>query len=543
MTDWQQTYTPIAGSLAMSALIAALPVGSLLYLLGLRRKPAWLAGLAGLGTAALVSLFAYHMPIGLLVSATVYGAAFGLFPIGWVVFNAILLYRITVETGQFDKVRSSVAALTDDRRLQALLIAFAFGAFVEGAAGFGTPVAVSAAMLVGLGFPPFYAAAICLLANTAPVAFGSIGIPILTLAGVTGLSAGRLSAGVGRICAPVSLLIPAYLIAVMAGWRNLRPVLPAVALCGVSFATIQLLVSNLVGPQLTDILSSLGAISSLVILFALWKPKDRFHLAEDGAAAAQSQTYSKQEMIRAWAPYLLLVLCVLFWGWGPFQGLLNSVNLIFPWPGLHNLILRVPPAVPAAIPYAATFNFNWLSASGTACLVAALLSSLLLRLSLQRFCGVLGQTARQLALPTLTIGSVLALAFLMNYSGATATLGLAFAATGVMFPFFSALLGWLGVFLTGSDTSANALFGNLQVVTAGRLGLNPILMAAANSSGGVMGKMISLQSIAVAAAATGMRPEEEPRLFRFTLRHSVILAGIIGLVTVIYAYLLPHWAP
>ncbi len=543
MTDWQHTYTPIAGSLAMSALIAALPVGSLLYLLGLRRKPAWLAGLAGLGTAALVSLFAYHMPIGLLVSATVYGAAFGLFPIGWVVFNAILLYRITVETGQFDKVRSSVAALTDDRRLQALLIAFAFGAFVEGAAGFGTPVAVSAAMLVGLGFPPFYAAAICLLANTAPVAFGSIGIPILTLAGVTGLSAGRLSAGVGRICAPVSLLIPAYLIAVMAGWRNLRPVLPAVALCGVSFATIQLLVSNLVGPQLTDILSSLGAISSLVILFALWKPKDRFHLAGDGAAAAQSQTYSKQEMIRAWAPYLLLVLCVLFWGWGPFQGLLNSVNLIFPWPGLHNLILRVPPAVPAAIPYAATFNFNWLSASGTACLVAALLSSLLLRLSLQRFCGVLWQTARQLALPSLTIVSVLALAFLMNYSGATATLGLAFAATGVMFPFFSALLGWLGVFLTGSDTSANALFGNLQVVTAGRLGLNPILMAAANSSGGVMGKMISLQSIAVATAATGMRPEEEPRLFRFTLKHSLILAAIIGLVTVAYAYLLPRWAP
>jgi L-lactate transport len=543
MTMWQHTYTPIAGSLVISTLVAALPVGSLLYLLGLRRKPAWLAGLAGLGTAALVSLFAYHMPIRLLLSATAYGGAFGLFPIGWVVFNAILLYRITVETGQFDKVRSSVAALTDDRRLQALLIAFAFGAFVEGAAGFGTPVAVSAAMLVGLGFPPFYAAAICLLANTAPVAFGSIGIPVLTLAGVTGLSAGRLSAGVGRICAPVSLLIPAYLIVVMAGWRNLRPVLPAVALCGISFATIQLLVSNLVGPHLTDILSSLGAISSLVILFSLWKPKDRFHLADDGGVAAQSQTYLKQELMLAWAPYLLLVLCVLLWGWAPFQGLLNSVNLTFPWPGLHNLILRVPPAVPAAIPYGATFNFNWLSASGTACLVAALLSAVLLRMSLQRFCGVLWQTARQLALPSLTIVSVLALAFLMNYSGATATLGLAFAATGVMFPFFSALLGWLGVFLTGSDTSANALFGNLQVVTAGRLGLNPILMAASNSSGGVMGKMISLQSIAVAAAATGMRPEEEPRLFRFTLRHSVLLASIIGLVTVVYAYLVPRWAP
>ena len=540
---WQHTYTPIAGSLAISALTAALPVGSLLYLLGLKRKPAWLAGLAGVGTAALVSLFAYRMPIGLLLSATAYGAAFGLFPIGWVVFNAILLYRITVETGQFDKVRSSVAALTDDRRLQALLIAFAFGAFVEGAAGFGTPVAVSAAMLVGLGFPPFYAAAICLLANTAPVAFGSIGIPIVTLAGVTGLSAGRLSAGVGRICAPVSLFIPAYLIAVMAGWRNVKSVFPAVALCGISFATIQLLVSNLVGPQLTDILSSLGAITCLVILCALWRPKDRFHLEDDAGVTVQSQTFSKQGMIRAWAPYLLLVLCVLLWGWAPFQRLLNGMNLTFPWPGLHNQILRVPPAVPAAIPYGATFNFNWLSASGTACLVAALLSAALLHMSLQRFCGVLWQTARQLALPTLTIGSVLALAFLMNYSGATATLGLAFAATGVMFPFFSALLGWLGVLLTGSDTSANALFGNLQVGTAGRLHLNPILMAASNSSGGVMGKMISLQSIAVAAAATGMRPEEEPRLFRFTLKHSVILAAIIGLVTVVYAYLLPHWAP
>jgi lactate permease len=540
---WQHDYTPVAGSLAISTVVAALPVGSLFYLLGVKRKPAWLAGLAGVITAACVALLAYRMPAGTMLSATAYGAAFGLFPIGWVVFSAILLYAITVDTGQFDIIRDSVAALTKDRRLQALLIAFAFGAFIEGAAGFGTPVAVSSAMLAGLGFPPFNAAAICLLANTAPVAFGSIGIPVVTLAGVTNLPVDRLSAGVGRICAPVSLIIPAYLVAVMGGRHALRGILPAAALCGVSFAAVQLMASNLVGPQLTDILSSLAAIGVLVGLFVMWKPRDRFHLEGDIEATAPPRAYSKRQLLRAWGPYLLLVLCVLLWGWAPIQRLLNTVSVSFFWPGLHNAIERVPPAVPVRVPYGAPFNLNWLSASGTACFVAAVFSALLLRMPPRRFGKVVLQTSRQLALPTLTIVSVLALAFLMNYSGATATLGLAFAATGALFPFFSSLLGWLGVFLTGSDTSANALFGNLQVVTAGRLGLNPILMAACNSSGGVMGKMISLQSIAVAAAATGMQPDEESGLFRFTLRHSIFLASIIGLVTMLYAYVIPRWAP
>ena len=540
---WQQDYAPVAGSLGISALVATIPIFSLLYLLGVKRKPAWIAGLAGVGAAALVARFGYGMPAGLMASAAAFGAAFGLFPIGWVVFNAILLYRITVETGQFDVVRDSVASLTADRRLQALLIAFAFGAFIEGAAGFGTPVAVSSAMLAGLGFPPFYAAAICLLANTAPVAFGSIGIPVLTLAGVTGLPMDRLSAGVGRICAPLSLIIPAYLVAVMGGWRGLRGVLPAVVLCGVSFAGVQLLVSNLLGPQLTDILSSLAALGTLVALFILWKPKDSFQLQGNSPAPTRPRAFTRSGLLRAWAPYLFLVLCVLAWGWGPMQSWLNAATFTFSWPGLHNLVQRVPPAVAAPVAYDAIFKLNWLSASGTACLIAALASALLLGMSPVCFGRVVGQTARQLAFPTVTIASVLALAFLMNYSGATATLGLAFAATGRVFPFFSALLGWLGVFLTGSDTSANALFGNLQVVTAGRLGLNPVLMAAGNSSGGVMGKMISLQSIAVAAAATGMKPEEESKLFRFTLRHSVFLASIIGLITMIYAYVFPQWAP
>jgi lactate permease len=540
---WQHNYTPIAGSLGISAFLAALPIFSLLYLLAWKRKPAWMAGLAGVATAAVVALLVYRMPAGIILAATAYGAAFGLFPIGWVVFNAILLYNITVETGQFAVVRDSVAALTEDRRLQALLIAFAFGAFIEGAAGFGTPVAVSAAMLAGLGFPPFYAASICLLANTAPVAFGSIGTPILTLGGVTGLPIGKLSAGVGRICAPISLIIPAYLVAVMGGRKGLKGVLPAALICGASFAFVQLLVSNLVGPQLTDILSSLAAMGSLCAFFILWKPKDRFQLEGNITAAGPTRIHAGGKLLRAWGPYLLLVICVLLWGSTPVQSRLNALNITFFWPGLHNVIQRMPPAVPAPVPYAASFNLNWLSASGTACLIAALLSASFLRMSLKRFGRVVWQTIRQLALPELTIASVLALAFLMNYSGATSTLGLAFAATGVVFPFFSAMLGWLGVFLTGSDTSSNALFGNLQVVTAGRLGLNPILMAAANSSGGVMGKMISLQSIAVAAAATGMRPEEESRLFRFTLRHSIALAAVIGLITMLYAYVVTGWAP
>jgi L-lactate transport len=539
---WPHHYTPLAGNLGLSALVAALPIFTLLYLLGIRRKPSWIAALSGLGVAMATALFLYRMPPGLMLSSVAYGAAFGLFPISWIVFSAILLYRITVHTGKFEILKDSIGSLTRDRRLQALLIAFSFGAFVEGAAGFGTPVAVAAAMLAGLGFSPFYAAGICLLANTAPVAFGSIGIPVITLAGITGLPMQELSAGVGRICAPISLIVPAYLVAVMGGWRGLRGVWPAALLCGFSFALTQFLVSNYIGPHLTDILSALAAILSLVILFRFWQPKDHFVL-EGSSEQVQAKHHTASEIALAWAPYGFLVLFVLLWGFKPVNAMLNSVSIPFGWPGLHNLIERVPPVTPAPSPYAAMYTFNWLSASGTACLFAAISSALLLRLSLRDFWMVVKDTAQRMALPTLTIASVLGLAFLMNYSGATNTMGLAFAATGVLFPFFSALLGWLGVFLTGSDTSANALFGNMQVVTAQHLGLNEILMASSNSAGGVMGKMISLQSIAVAVAATGMATSEEGKLFRFTARHSVILASAIGLVVVFYAYVVPQWAP
>lgn len=552
---WQQNYTPIAGNLGFSALVAALPIFALLYLLGVKRKPAWVASLSGLVAAAFVALAFYRMPPLQMVSAIGYGAAFGFFPIGWVVFCAILLYRVTLESGKFEIVKDSVGSLTEDRRLQALLIAFAFGAFIEGAAGFGTPVAVAAAMLTGLGFSPFYAAGICLLANTAPVAFGSIGIPVVTLAGITGLPLDRLSAAVGRICAPVSLFVPAYLVMVMGGWKALKGVLPAAAACGIAFAGTQFFVSNYIGAQLTDILSSLAAIGVLVVLFRIWKPRDIRINREMARSAGVNGTsphtpiqsapkqHSGSELVSAWGPYGLLVVFVLLWGYRPVQDLLNGVNVSFAWPGLHNAIQRMPPVAAEPSGYEAIYKFNWLSASGTACLLAALFSALWVEMKPGTFAGVFRRTVKQLLLAELTIAAVLALAFLMNYSGATATLGLAFAATGAMFPFFSSLLGWLGVFLTGSDTSANALFGNLQVVTAGKLGMSPVLMAASNSSGGVMGKMISLQSIAVAAAATGMKHEEEAKLFRFTLRHSVVLATVVGLIVVFYAYVAPQLAP
>ena len=532
---WQQNYTPVADSLGLSALIAAVPIFVLLYLLGIRRKAAWISGLLGLGAAALVALLVYKMPVGLVISSTGYGAAFGLFPIGWIVYWAIVLYRITVETGNFEVIKDSIGGLTDDRRLQGLLIAFALGAFIEGAAGFGTPVAVAAAMLAGLGFSPFYAAAICLVANTAPVAFGSIGIPVVTLSGITGLPLQSLSTWVGRICAPVSLFIPAYLVMVMGGWRALRGVIPAAALCGIAFAGMQFYVSNYIGPGLTDILSALTAILTLVILFKVWQPGDTFVLEGAKQITDKHPSHGFGRTMLAWSPYLYLVLFVLLWGIPDIKAWLNKVTVVFAWPGLHNLVERIAPVVAKPGPYAAPYTANWLSASGTACLLATLAAAITLRMPVSKYVGILVAAWRQLFLSMVTIAAVLGLAFLMNYCGATATLGLAFATTGALFPFFSALLGWLGVFLTGSDTSANALFGNLQVVTANRLGLDPVLMASSNSAGGVMGKMISLQSIAVAAAATGMPTSDEAKLFRFTVRHSILLASVLGLITFIYS--------
>lgn len=522
-TVWAQQYEIGGMGLGVSALIAGIPIFVLLLMLGVLRKPAWMAALAGLGSAILVALFGYGMPAGMAVSSIFYGAAFALFPISWIIYWAIVMYRITLETGKFEVIKQSIASLTTERPLQALLIAFAFGAFLEGAAGFGTPVAVAAAMLTGVGFGAFEASAICLLANTAPVAFGSIGIPVVTLAGITGLPLNELSASVGRICAPVSLIVPAYLIAAMEGWAALKRVWFPSLLCGGAFAGMQFFVSNFLGPQLVDILSSLSAIAALLIYLVV--------------RHSSRMTLKASDVFAAWSPYLLLVGCVLLWGYEPISKFLNSSAIKIEWPGLHNLVDRMPPVLSKPTHYAAVFNFNFAAAAGTSCMIAAILSALTLGLGPGAFLKILGASAMQLRLPTLTVCSVLGMAFLMNYSGATGTLGLAFAATGVLFPFFSALLGWLGVFLTGSDTSANALFGNLQVVTAQKLGLDPVLMAASNSSGGVMGKMISLQTIAVAAAATKMSTEDQAKLFRFTFGHSVLLASVIGAITFLYSRL------
>lgn len=540
---WEQNYHPIAGSLAYSALVAAIPLLILFYMLGVKRKPSWMAGLSALGVAFVLAVALVGMPAAQAFASVIYGAAFGLFPIAWIVFASIMLYRITVETGKFEVIKDSIGTLSDDRRLQALLIAFSFGAFIEGAAGFGTPVAVAAAMLTGLGFSPFYAAYICLLANTAPVAFGSIGIPVVTLAGITGLPMAPLSAMTGRLCALLAILMPAYMIVAMAGYRKALEVLPAIVACGVTFGVVQFAVSNFLGPELTDILSSLASVGAMILVMKLWRPASVFRLEGDAPPAKLPRKHSVGEIVHAWSPYILLVVLVLLWGYVPVKAVLNKVTVPIPVPGLHQMITRVPPVTAAAEPYAAVFSLNWLAAAGTSCFLAAALAALVLGMSPKKFGSLFLATHRQLALPMLTIASVLALAFLMNYSGMTSTLGLAFAATGAAFPFFSALLGWMGVFLTGSDTSSNALFGNLQVVTANAVGLNPVLTASTNAAGGVLGKMISLQSIAVAVAATGMATSDEGKLFRATLRHSIILAAFMGLVALAFAYVFPQWVP
>jgi len=558
---WQHNYEPLGGSLALSAPVAALPIVVLFLMLGVLRSPAWQAAGAALLTALVVAIGAYGMPANLALVSTLYGAAYGLFPIAWIVFASIMLYRLAVDTGKFEIIKDSVGSLTDDRRLQAMFIAFSFGAFIEGAAGFGAPVAVSGAMLAGLGFNPFYAAGICLLANTAPVAFGSIGIPVTTLAAVTGLPVLPLSAMVGRMCAMISIIIPGYLIVVMAGRKRALEVLPAIVACGVSFAAVQFYVSNHVGPELTDILSSLSCIVVMVAVLKLWKPANIMRLEGDKPATAHALKHTGGEIFMAWVPYLLLVVFVLLWGEASIKPRINALgdSLLPGWlptvpasglvaarlmvPGLHNMIERIPPVVPAPAPYAALFELNWLSASGTACLFAIIATALVLRVAPGRVARIYVDTFKQLKFALLTIACMLGLAYLMNYSGMTSTLGLSLAATGVAFPFFSAVVGWLGVFLTGSDTSANALFGNLQVVTANALSLNPVLTASVNSAAGVMGKMISVQSIAVAVAATGMTAADESRLFRFTIKHSVLLMMVMGVISMLFAYVFPGAVP
>lgn len=549
---WTQDYSPLFRNLGLSAVVAALPVVVLGYTLAVHRAAAWKASFGALLAAVLVACGIYGMPFGLAAAASIYGALFGLFALGWMVFAAILLFDVVIASGRFDEIRRSLASVSPDPRIQALLVAFAFGALIEGASGAGTPVAICATLLAGLGFPPLFAGGISLLANTAPVAYGALGLPIFTLSGVTELPVMTLSAAVGRISPIAAFIVPAYLILVLGGVKALRAVWPATLISGLTFAVTQFLVATFIGPQLADILSALATMAAMLALMAVWRPAGGYApwggepLAKatlgPGATAADSPV-TVSGVLNAWMPYLVLVVLILVWGAGPVQRYLDVPTYRLEIFGLHNGIQRLPPAVPEPSPYPAVFVFNWLSANGTACFVAAALAAFLSGIGPVRFATLALGTLRRLLFAQLTFALMMALAYVMNYSGMSATLGLAAATTGVLFPFFSAYLGWLGVFLTGSDTSSNALFGNLQVVSARALDLNPVLAAAANTSGGVMGKMISVASIAVAAAATGMKSSDEGRLFRFTFWHSIILATGVGVICMLYAYMVPGLMP
>lgn len=542
---WTQEYIPL-GNLALSALAAAIPIIVIFYLLAVRRAPGQVAGISALVAAFLVAVLVYRMPFTTTLLAAVMGMAYGVFPIFWIVITAIFIYNMTVETGKFDIIKNSIASITDDRRLQALLIAFAFGAFLEGAAGFGTPVAISAGMLVGLGFNPLYAAGLCLIANTAPVAFGGIGIPIIVAGQVTGIDTMKISQMVGRQLPFISVFIPLWLIVLMSGWKSTMEVLPACLVAGGSFAVLQYFSSNFIGPELPDILSSLAAILALTIFLRAWKPASVWRFPGEEAnkpqAAATLPVHSGGELFTAWAPFIILTVMVILWGLKPVTDLLNKVTLSIYVPGLHNVVTQVAPIVKTPTPMAAAYKINWLSAAGTSLFIASIFSAIVLGVGPGQFFSIFGKTLKQLTKPLITIPSVLGLAYIMNYSGMSSSLGLFLAGTGSFFPFFSAWLGWLGVFLTGSDTSANALFANLQAVTAQQVGVDPTLTVAANSSGGVTGKMISPQSIAVATAATGLVGKEGD-LFSFTVMHSIALAVIVGIMTYLQAYILSWMIP
>jgi lactate permease len=559
---WNQRYEPVANNLALSALVAALPVIVLLGLLGLLRVRAHYAALAGLATAYLVALLVYGMPAPMATAALANGALFGLFPIGWIVLTAMFVYDLTVKTGQFELVKDSIAGLASDRRIQVLLIAFCFGAFIEGSAGFGTPVAISAAMLIGLGFQPLPAAGLSLIGNTAPVAFGAIGTPVLTLAGVTNLPVDTLSAMVGRQLPFFALIVPFWLVWTLAGRKATLEVWPAALTAGASFGLVQFLVSNFIGPELVDILASLVSIGSLLLLVRFWQPLSiwRFEHERDdapstatqrpegpGAANRRSPTdtpaLTRQDKRRAWVPWVMLGVSVLLWGLPQVKGLLNDIySASISVPFLDMEVVRVPPVVAKPSPTAAVFAWAPLSATGTALLFTAIATALYLRLRPGEVGRILLGTLRRVKTSLLTITAMLAIAYTSRFAGLDASMGLAFAATGALFAFFSPLLGWLGVALTGSDTSSNALFGNLQQITAQQSGLSPVLTTAANSSGGVMAKMIDAQSIVVAGVATGQQ-SNEGEILRYGFRHAVALGCLMGVLVFLQSNLLSWMVP
>lgn len=557
---WTQIIDPVADNLVLSAAVALIPTLYFFWALAVKRMKGYIAGTTTLLLSVIVALLFYRMPVSMALMSSLQGALYGLLPIGWIIIPSVFLYKLTVKTGQFEIIRSSIVTITEDRRLQALLVAFSFGAFLEGAAGFGAPVAITAALLVGLGFNPLYAAGLCLIANTAPVAFGAIGIPIIAMEGPTGIPAIEISKMVGRQLPFLSLFVPYYLVVMMCGFRKANEVLPAIFVTGGAFALTQYLTSNFMGPELPDILSALVSLVALTLFLRVWKPKNIYRFAHEEAVPAvrapkDRPSYTPGQIFKAWSPFLVLTGLISIWGvptikkalTGKYAGdhpVLDLVNAIggklsfHPQvPELHNLIIGLN-----GKPIPAEFKLEVLGAAGTAILLAAVVTKFIVGISWSKWAGTFGETVNELKYPVINIMAVVGFAYVTNASGMSGTLGNLLAKTGPLFPFFSPFLGWLGVFITGSDTSSNLLFGNLQKVTAESVGMDPTLAVAANTSGGVTGKMISPQSIAVACASVGLNGKESD-LFRFTVKHSFIMVIIIGLITYAQATVLTWMIP
>jgi L-lactate permease len=563
MQHWQQIYDPM-GNIWLSSAVALIPIIFFFLALAVFRLKGSVAGTITVILALLVALFFYQMPVTMALSAAVYGFFYGLWPIAWIIIGAVFLYKVTVKTGQFDIIRASILSITQDQRLQMLLVGFAFGTFLEGAAGFGAPVAITAALLVGLGFKPLYAAGLCLIVNTAPVAFGAMGIPIIVAGQVSGVETHAISQMVGRQLPFIVPIVLIWIMAIMDGWRGVRETFPAIIVGGGSFAIAQYLTSNYIGPELPDITAAIASLVSLTLLFKVWQPKHIFRfenqadndMANDNAATQTIETrqFSAGQITKAWMPFVILTAMVSLWSIKPFKdlfvkgkdgqpdGALVDMVVSIKVPFLHNVVQKMPPVVTKITDYAAVYKFDWFSATGTAIILAAIISIVMLKMRPKDAVATFGETLKELKTPIYSIGMVLAFAFIANYSGLSATLALALAHTGKAFTFFSPFLGWLGVFLTGSDTSANALFAALQATTAQQIGVPEVLLVAANTSGGVTGKMISPQSIAIACAATGLVGKESD-LFRFTVKHSIIFTIMMGVLITLQAYVLPWMIP
>ena len=546
---WNQTYNPL-GNAALSTLAAAIPVVALLAMIASGKVKAHIAAIIAVILTNLIAIFVFTMPAGMSVRASLLGIVSGFFPIGWIVLNVIFLYQLTVATGQFELLKRAVGGVTEDRRLQLLLIAFSFGAFFEGASGFGTPVAITGSILIGLGFSPLAASGLSLIANTAPVAFGALGTPIQGLATVTGLDPNILGAMVGRQLPVFSLIVPVWVVWAFAGFRGMKDVWPAILVTGLSFAIPQFVISNYINPWIVDIGASLISMGCMILFLRVWQPKQLWLSPALRGKDESTETMTapkpmdktpltQTELFSALLPWIIVCIVMLIWGNGAFKSWANSIfTWNYPVPDLHDMINKVPPVAEKPTPEGAVFAFTYLSFTGTGMLIAAIISGFLAGFSPVKMLAEYGRTIRLCSISLITISAMLAIGTLTRLSGVDATLGLAFAASGVLYPFFGTLLGWLGVALTGSDTASNILFGNLQKITSQQLGLSPILMGAANSAGGVMGKMIDAQSIVVASTATNWYGHEST-ILRFVFKHSIALACLVGLFVMLQAYIYP----